>query len=102
MPDFVAYAINSPIGRLQIDALSRQIIGQANVNADELRSLQIPLPPLAIQSEITRTIEKGRQQIARKRENTRQLQSRVEKEVEEMILGIRPVTDFRESQERRA
>jgi type I restriction enzyme, S subunit len=91
-PDFIVYAINSSIGRLQIDALSRQIIGQANVNTDELRSLRIPLPPLSIQSHIVRRIEKDRQKIAGERENAEELQSRVEKEVEEMILGIRPVT----------
>ncbi len=94
-PDFIAYAINSSIGRLQIDALSRQIIGQANVNTDELRSLRIPLPPLSIQSDIVGRIEKDRQKIAREKENAEELQSRVEKEVEEMILGIRPVTGFR-------
>ncbi|MGH9871815.1 MAG: restriction endonuclease subunit S [Pyrinomonadaceae bacterium] len=94
-PDFIAYAINSPIGRLQIDALSRQIIGQANVNTDEIRSLRIPLPPLSIQSDIVRRIERDRQRIAQEKENTEELQSRVEKEVEEMILGIRPVTGFR-------
>jgi type I restriction enzyme S subunit len=95
-PDFIAYAINSSIGRLQIDALSRQIIGQANVNTDELRSLRIPLPPLSIQSDIVRRIEKDRQEIAGEKENAGELQSRVGKEVEEMILGIRPVTGFRE------
>jgi type I restriction enzyme S subunit len=39
-PDFLAFAINSLIGRMQIDALSRQIIGQANINTEELLSFQ--------------------------------------------------------------
>jgi type I restriction enzyme S subunit len=94
-PDFIAYAINSSIGRLQIDALSRQIIGQANVNTDEIRSLLIPLPPLSIQREIVRRIDDDRLEIAGEKENAGELQSRVGKEVEEMILGIRPVTGFR-------
>jgi type I restriction enzyme S subunit len=95
-PDFIAYAMNSSIGRLQIDALSRQIIGQANINTDELRSLRVPLPPLPIQSDIVRRIEEDRQKIYGEKENARKLQRRVEKEVEDMILGIRPVTDVRE------
>jgi type I restriction enzyme, S subunit len=49
---FLACVINSPIGRQQINALSRQIIGQANINTEELRSLQIPLPPLSFQKQI--------------------------------------------------
>ena len=48
-PDYLAYVINSPLGRQQIDALSRQIIGQANINSEELRSFEIPLPPLETQ-----------------------------------------------------
>jgi type I restriction enzyme S subunit len=51
-PDFVAYVMNSPIGRRQIDALSRQIIGQANINAQEIRSLETPLPPRSVQDRL--------------------------------------------------
>lgn len=93
LPDFVAFAINSSIGRSQIDALSRQIIGQANINSQELRSLQIPLPPLSAQREIMEGITKSQKELLKERERTQQLQTQVETEVEEMILGVRPVTD---------
>src|SRR5262245_31046219 len=39
-PDYVAWVINSVLGRQQIDALSRQIIGQANINTEEIRGLR--------------------------------------------------------------
>jgi type I restriction enzyme S subunit len=58
-PDFVTCVINSRIGRQQIDALSRQIIGQANVNSEELRSLQLPLPPLDVQKAIMHRLKSG-------------------------------------------
>src|SRR5574341_1347298 len=51
-PDFVALFLNTRAGRAQIDRLSRQIIGMSNINAQEIRELQIPLPPLDIQSEL--------------------------------------------------
>lgn len=92
-PDFVAHAINSPIGRVQIDALSRQIIGQANINTEELRSLQIPLPPLVIQVEIMNRIAASRLEIVHERENLTKLRYRTKKEIEQMILGIRPVNE---------
>jgi len=91
LPDFLAFVVNSPIGRTQIDALSRQIIGQANVNTDELRSLQIPLPPLTVQHAIMQSVEEGRAAIMREHEKARRLAATVKQEVEEMILGIRPV-----------
>lgn len=93
LPDFLTFAVNSPIGRTQIDALSRQIIGQANINTDELRSLQIPLPPLMAQHAIMQRVEEGRAAIAREREKARRLATAVEREIEEMILGARPMPE---------
>lgn len=42
IPDFVADFLSTSFGRLQIDRLSRQIIGMTNINADEIRDLRIP------------------------------------------------------------
>jgi type I restriction enzyme S subunit len=90
-PDFLAYVINSPIGRQQIDALSRQIIGQANVNSEELRGLQIPLPTLPMQKKIMERVASGRGEIAREREAAERLAQEITTDVEAMILGTKPV-----------
>ena len=63
-PDYLAWALNSVIGRQQIDALSRQIIGQANINAEEIRSLQAPLPPFDAQRGIMADIAGGVRDVA--------------------------------------
>lgn len=60
LPEFAAFFINSAAGRIQIDRVSRQIIGMTNVNAEELRQLQIPLPPLAKQRELVNAMESAR------------------------------------------
>jgi type I restriction enzyme, S subunit len=90
-PDFLVRVINSPIGRQQINALSRQIIGQANVNSVELRSLQIPLPPLDIQRAIVARIQAGRAEIARLRGEAEYVRRTARVEVEALILGTLPV-----------
>lgn len=54
MPEFVSAFLNTEAGRIQIDQVSRQIAGMSNVNAEELRALEIPLPPLATQAAILR------------------------------------------------
>jgi type I restriction enzyme, S subunit len=59
-PHFVAAFLNSDAGRLQIDRLSRRIIGMSNVNAEEIRTLQIPLPPLTRQKELTDRLSEAR------------------------------------------
>lgn len=86
--DFISYVINSSIGRQQINAISRQIIGQANVNSEELRSLQIPLPPLNIQKEIMRRVEEGRSKIQKEQEAAAKVAEESASEVEKMILGL--------------
>ncbi len=92
-PDFLAYTINSAIGRQQIDALSRQIIGQANVNTEELRGLQIPLPPIAVQRQIMKHVASGRAEIAREREAAEKRRTTIDTEIEALILGTKSLKD---------
>lgn len=90
--DFVAYVINCPIGRQQINVLSRQIIGQANINSVELRGLQIPLPPLAVQKKIIERVAAGREEIAREREAADRLAREINAEIGALILGTKSVS----------
>lgn len=55
--NYINYLFATKIIRSQIDLLSRQVLGQANINVDELKSLRFPIPPLTIQREIVCTID---------------------------------------------
>ncbi len=44
LPQFAADFLNTRSGRLQIDRLSRQIIGMTNINAEELKEILLPVP----------------------------------------------------------
>lgn len=92
LPDYLAYIINSPIGRQQIDALSRQIIGQANINSEEICSLEIPLPSLETQQQIVQRIEAKRADIAHQRIEARQKSQEIKEEIEALILGTKQIT----------
>jgi type I restriction enzyme S subunit len=50
--DYINFLFNSPIGRVQIDLISRQVLGQANVNAQELREFVFPIPDIETQKKI--------------------------------------------------
>lgn len=68
VPRFVADFLNTSAGRLQIDRLSRQIIGMTNINSDEIRSLIIPLPPdRATQQKFVTVMDAARQVRSSKR-----------------------------------
>jgi type I restriction enzyme S subunit len=73
----------------EIDTLSRQIIGQANVNSGELRGLQIPVPPLLVQRQIMQRVSAGRHEIAEERGTASALARQTNAEAEALILGAR-------------
>jgi type I restriction enzyme, S subunit len=60
MPQFVADFLNTRAGRLQIDRFSRQIIGMTNINAEELKDIVLPVPPLVRQRELTAAMDRAR------------------------------------------
>jgi type I restriction enzyme S subunit len=91
LPDYVAFFLNSPLGRQQINALSRHIIGQANINSEELKGIQICVPPLEVQCKIVDMVNRQRQRIAEERKTAEERQAQAARELEEMIFGIRPV-----------
>jgi restriction endonuclease S subunit len=59
-PEFVAAFLNAPAGRLQIDRESRQIIGMSNINAEEIRTLRVPLPKPPKQRELLAILDAAR------------------------------------------
>ena len=52
--DYINFLFNSSIGRIQIDLISRQVLGQANVNAQELKEFVFPIPEIEIQKAIAK------------------------------------------------
>jgi restriction endonuclease S subunit len=61
IPRFAADFLNTRAGRLQIDRLSRQIIGMTNINAEELREILLPLPSdIATQQNLVAAMDAAR------------------------------------------
>ncbi len=59
-PEFVSAFLNTRAGRIQIDRQSRQIIGMSNINADEIRTIRIPLPESSKQRELVKGLDQAR------------------------------------------
>ena len=60
LPQFASDFLTADIGRLQIDRISRQIIGMTNINAEEIRELRIPLPAIAEQQTLVAAMDTAR------------------------------------------
>jgi len=65
-PQFASDFLNTSIGRLQIDRFSRQIIGMTNINAEEIKQILLPLPPLNKQIELVAAMDEARSQRKQK------------------------------------
>ena len=92
LPDYVTAYLASPIGRIQIDAVSRQIAGMTNINAEEIRDLLIPVPSPAVQEQVA----KAWRQAIRRRDQTLADARTLLAQVDDRVLNTLGVTLARE------
>ena len=85
-PDFIFYFCNSSIYYFWVSAIQRPAV-QANINAEEFKSLPIPLPPLEKQTEIASHIQNIRSQAKALQHEAASVLEEAKREVEKMILG---------------
>jgi type I restriction enzyme S subunit len=89
-PDFLLHYLNA-----RQDALLRLVKYSTTVqsiNKEELEAIPVPLPPIEVQQEIVGMVNRLRKRIAEERKTAEQRSALATREVEEMILGIRPVS----------
>jgi type I restriction enzyme S subunit len=84
---FINYLFNSKIMRRQIHMVSRQNLGQANVNSKELKNFLVPLPPLEIQRSIALNIKKLKIRIKHLKKGAEQLRSEAIKMFEDELYN---------------
>lgn len=56
VPEYIGTYLNSPFGKRILRGMCKAIIGMANINAKELRTIPIPLPPIDLQREFQQKI----------------------------------------------
>ena len=85
-PDFLFYYCNSVFYKSWVNAIARPGV-QANINAEEYKSLLIPLPPVEKQNEIVAHITQIRTQAKQLQTEAAQILNNAKVEIEQMILG---------------
>lgn len=53
------HPLNSDYGKLTLRSMCKSIIGQANINAQELQDIKISIPPLELQNQFARFVEQA-------------------------------------------
>jgi len=72
--------------KLWVSAIERPAV-QSNINAEEYKSLPIPIPPLQKQSEIATHISQIRNKANTLKQEGKEILEQAKQEVEQMILG---------------
>jgi type I restriction enzyme S subunit len=65
LPRYLAYFLNSTKGRSEIDSRRRTSAGQFNINSENLRSIPLPVPPIAVQQRLLEQLEQREVQANR-------------------------------------
>ncbi len=86
-PHYINYLFNSPIGRMQIDMVSRQVLGQANVNAQELQDFIFPIPKdMKTQNQIVQEISHIKNEAKKLRDKAENNRQEAIKEFEQALF----------------
>ncbi|KAA6348513.1 Type-1 restriction enzyme EcoKI specificity protein [termite gut metagenome] len=85
---YLNYLFNSRIGRVQIDMISRRILGQANVNAQELQEFIFPIPDLETQHLIVSNILKIKYEANTLKQKAEQNRNEAIKEFEQAVFKL--------------
>jgi type I restriction enzyme S subunit len=67
-PKFLAFFLNSTLGRAELDKRRRTSAGQFNINSENLRSIEVPVPPLDIQDSLISKLSTQQESVIKLRD----------------------------------
>ena len=85
-PDYIFFYCHSVVYKLWVNTIYRPAV-QANINAEEYKSMPIALPPIEKQTEIANHITQIRNQARQLQQQAKAELAQAKKEVEAIILG---------------
>lgn len=91
LPEYLEYVLSSSIARPQLEANARTAVGNYAIGNDDVFNVELPLPPISVQEKIIKVVQEARSESGRAKNEAMRLKGNAEKEIEEMILGARPV-----------
>jgi type I restriction enzyme S subunit len=58
-PTYLSAVLNSDYGKITLRTMCKTIIGQANINAQELQNIKILIPPVDLQNQFAAFVEQA-------------------------------------------
>lgn len=84
-PHFLSFYLNSTHGRSELDKRRRTSAGQFNINSENLRNIEVPLPPIDVQDRIIEVLRDRQAQVNQLQSELRDAQE-TESHLRESIL----------------
>ena len=75
LPEYLSAVLNSSYGKKTLAEMCKAIVGQANINAQELQNIQIVIPPLELQYEFLKVIQKIHQVVTINKKKVQKIQA---------------------------
>lgn len=91
--EFLLLFLKSPAGLRQLERRMTGGLYPAIVQ-DELEKILVPIPPLAMQREIIKSVKEGRTESEQEREAAERKSREIKAEIEAIILGTKQVSEF--------
>ena len=85
-PFFIKEVAKSSIGQYNLNRLKRPV-ARANINLEEISTMQLIVPPIEIQNKIMEEIQEIRNQAKQLQSDTKRILDEAKQEVEKMIIG---------------
>lgn len=97
-PRFLTYFLNAPASQRRLKSLATRGVSQSNISASKLRGFRIPLPPLAEQQAIARTLAAVDRKLAAEEQRKGALEALFTSLLEQLMTGkLRVSVDGAES-----
>ncbi|MCK4825362.1 restriction endonuclease subunit S, partial [bacterium] len=95
LPLFLSSFLNSDGGRIQFDKY-RHDFGTPNINTTELGNLRVPLPPIPIQKQIVKKVEKFEKEILSAKEKCSKNEKQLSEMITEFLIGSKKYKNISE------
>jgi type I restriction enzyme S subunit len=91
MPEFLLEYMSSVPARNHFRARAKFTTNLASINSNDLRELSVPMPSLKLQQAMIKRVDDGRAEIAKLKAHAAARSDFARADVEEMVLGTKPI-----------
>ncbi len=92
--EYIAAFLNSKYGKKLLFSMAKNIVGMANINAEELKSINIMIPPIDIQNKFAEIVQKVETLKQKQKESTEELETLFKSLMQKAFRGELTDSDF--------